>query len=343
MCPSSAQDCVGQTLNLPANSPAEVWLWGAEGAGVYEGSVTLASKEKPEGDTVLMNVNSSSGKDKAWGVSAIFASVALTWLLTVYLRNLGNRAHLLVPAAIALRTMAGIRMQAQAGPQQLAVPKLLLRLEDIEQQLSLSALQANGLPPRVPWPGPALGGAGIDALRKHVQAQNDWLHTLNILVREGLQPARDLWATITEGDLDAQRKVREAVSAMDALTQAAVTPAPDVLRATLRSIAAGMAGGTKGGGARSLRDHLADAADSVGSPEQLLVQVTALGAAGWVFLLLVTTLAGAYILVLGPAGAGFGTVTDYAQCLLWGAGLPAGAQLMQSTTASVATSFGVTR
>jgi uncharacterized membrane protein YgcG len=334
---------VGQTLNLPANSPAEVWLWGAEGAGVYEGSVTLASKEKPEGDTVLMNVNSSSGKDKAWGVSAIFASVALTWLLTVYLRNLGNRAHLLVPAAIALRTMAGIRMQAQAGPQQLAVPKLLLRLEDIEQQLSLSALQANGLPPRVPWPGPALGGAGIDALRKHVQAQNDWLHTLNILVREGLQPARDLWATITEGDLDAQRKVREAVSAMDALTQAAVTPAPDVLRATLRSIAAGMAGGTKGGGARSLRDHLADAADSVGSPEQLLVQVTALGAAGWVFLLLVTTLAGAYILVLGPAGAGFGTVTDYAQCLLWGAGLPAGAQLMQSTTASVATSFGVTR
>lgn len=342
-CPSSAQDCGDQPLNLPANSAAEVWLWGAEGAGVFEGSVTLAAKEKPEGDTVLMNVNSSSGEDKAWGVAAIFASVALTWLLTVYLRNLGNRAHLLVPAAIALRTMAGIRIQAQAGPQQLAVPKLLRRLEDIEQQLALPALQANGLPPRVPWPGPAFGGAGIDALRKHVQAQNDLLHALNILVQEGLQPARDLWATIPEDDTDARRKVCEAVSAMDALSQAAVAPAPDALRVTLRSIAAGMAASAKGGSARSLRDHLADAADSVGTPEQLLVQVTALGGAGWVFLLLVTTLAGAYILVLGPAGAGFGTVTDYAQCLLWGAGLPAGAQLMQSTSASIATSFGVTR
>lgn len=342
-CLSSAQDCGDKPLNLPANSAAEVWLWGAEGAGVFEGSVTLAAKEKPEGDTVLMNVNSSSGEDKAWGVATIFASVTLTWLLTVSLRNLGNRAHLLVPVAIALRIMAGIRMQAQAGPHELAVTKLLLRLEDIEQQLSLTALQANGLPPRVPWPGPALGGAGIDALRKHVQAQNDWLHALSILVREGLQPARDLWATIPEGDLDAQREVREAVSAMDALSHAAVAPSPEALRATLRSIIAGIPGGAEGSGARSLRDHLADAAGSVGTPDQLLVQVTALGAAGWVFLLLVTTLAGAYILVLGPAGAGFGTVTDYAQCLLWGAGLPAGAQLMQSTSASIATSFGVTR
>lgn len=268
-------------------------------ADVSEGSVTLTAKEKPPGDIVPMNVNSSSGEDKVWGVAAIFASVVLTWLLTVYLRNLGNRAHLLVQAAIALRTLAGIRMQAQAGAERLAVPKLMLLLDDIEQQLWPTALQANGLPPCVPWPGATLGGA--------------------------------------------RSKVCEALSAMVALSKAAAAPAADALRATLRRIVAGMVAGAKGDGARSLRDHLADAAGSVGTPEPLLVQVTALGAAGWVFLLLVTTLAGAYVLVLGPAGAGFATVTDYEQCLLLGSGLPAGAQLMQSTTASVATSFGVTR
>ncbi|MCM2310699.1 MAG: hypothetical protein NDI84_04775 [Steroidobacteraceae bacterium] len=332
LCPTASQDCVGQPLSLPANGAAALWLWGADGVGVFEGTVTLAAREKPEGDAVTMTVNSSSGQHKGWGVAAILASIGLTWLLTVFVRNRANRAQLLLPAAIALRTLSAIRMQVEARVPELPAPKVLHRLEDIEQQLSLPVLQANGLPASVPWSGPPAGST-VDAYRKHVQAQNDWLLALSILVREGLQPAGDLWEHTDDG---ARGQIRAAVMAMDGLSQAVVAPTADALRLALKGIFAAMTAGAKNGPPRA-------PAAQVGTPEQLLVQIAGLGAAGWVFLLLVTTLGGAYILVLGPAGAGFGTITDYAQCCLWGAGMPAGAQLMQSTTASIATSFGVAR
>jgi hypothetical protein len=332
LCATAAQDCPGQPVNMPANEAAALWLWGADGVGVFEGSVTVSAKEKPEGDTVTMAVNSSSGGHKASGVAVILASILLTWLLTVLVRNRANRAQLLLPVAIALRTLSGVRKQVEAGAQGLPAIKVLEKLNDIEQQLSLPVLNANGLPSSVPWSGPPAGST-MDAYRKHVQAQNDWLLAVSILVREGLQPAWELWA---HSDDAARSQIRAAVAAMDALSQAVVAPTADALRLALKGI---LAASTPSGKDGRAREQVA----RVGTPEQLLVQIAGLGAAGWVFLLLVTTLGGAYILVLGPAGAGFGTITDYAQCLLWGAGMPAGAQLMQSSTASIATSFSVTR
>lgn len=332
LCPTAVKDCAGQPLDVPANSSAALWLWGAEGMGVYEGSVTVAAREKPEGDAVAMTVNSSSRASKAWGVAAIAFSIFLTWLLSVFVRNRANRAQLLLPVALTMRTLSTLRGQFDAGERQLPAPKVALRLADIESQLASPVLAANGLPPSVPWAGPP-AGPNVDAYRKHLQAQNDWLLAMTILVREGLQPAWDLWRL---ADAGARQQISKAVVDMDALSQAAVAPTPDAMRASLKNIVAAMTAGTKAG------PMLAPPVQ-VGTPEQLLVQVAGLSAAGWVFLLLVTTLGGAYILVLGPGGAGFGTVTDYAQCLLWGAGMPAGAQLMQASTASIATSFGVAR
>lgn len=332
LCRTATQDCSGQPLDLPANSAAALWLWGAEGIGVFEGSVTLAARERPDGDAVAMTVNSSSTARKLGGVVTLIASIFLTWLLAVVVRNYANRMQLMLPVSLALQTLSSLRDEVKAGEPQLPATKLLRKLDDIEGQLAIPLLENNGLPPRVPLAGLS-AGANLDAYKKHVQLQNDWLLAISVLVREGLQPAWDRWSSVDAGT---RLQLTKMVANIDALSHGITAPTVDAMRVALKDIAAPMVAGVKGG---PLRANVSQ----VGTPEQLLVQVAGLSAAGWAFLLLMTTLGGAYILVLGPAGAGFGTATDYAQCLLWGAGMPAGAQLMQSTTASIATTFGVTR
>jgi len=337
LCRTAAADCAGQAMDLPANSSSQLWLWGGDGIGIFEGTVTLAAKERPEGDAVTMTVNSSTAGKKAWGVIAILVSVVATWLLTVWLRNRSNRKQLLLPVAIANQALGDVRIRVDAGPPAVSVPKVVLRLDDVEKQLSEPVLTANGLPSRVPGMGPATGAPTLDAYRKHVQAQSDWIQALAIIVREGLQPAWDAWSHAP--DAATRQQWTGAISAMDALAVAATAPSADALRQALYNIIFAI----NGAGVKAMPPGAGGARDTVGTPEQLLLQIAGLGAAGWAFLLLVSTLGGAYILVLGPSGAGFGTLTDFVQCLLWGAGLPAGAQLLQSTTGSIATSFGVTR
>ena len=82
-----------------ANTPNRLWLAPVAGAGKFTGSVTIASKEKPEGDTVQMTVYSSSLQYKLVGVVVILVAVLIAWLLTVLVRNLINRNQLLVPVA----------------------------------------------------------------------------------------------------------------------------------------------------------------------------------------------------------------------------------------------------
>lgn len=74
-------------------------------------------------------------------------------------------------------------------------------------------------------------------------------------------------------------------------------------------------------------------------PEILRVDIARLGVLSWLFIFLATTGAGAYILVFSGANAGFGTPLDYLLCLLWGLGLPAGAQLMNATTSTISSTF----
>jgi hypothetical protein len=60
----------------------------------------------------------------------------------------------------------------------------------------------------------------------------------------------------------------------------------------------------------------------------------------WILFGVIATLVGSYILVLGVPG--FGHLADYIFCILWGFGLPAGAQqLGQASLGTVTTALRI--
>jgi len=79
------------------------------------------------------------------------------------------------------------------------------------------------------------------------------------------------------------------------------------------------------------------------SAAELRVQITRVGELAWAFITVATTLVGSFVLIFQGSAAGFGAPVDYLTCILWGFGFSTGSQLLNSTTSSVATTFGITR
>jgi hypothetical protein len=88
LCEDAHSGCDGSGLSLPARSPVQLWLQGADnGPGQYEGSVIVASNEKPDGDLIQMTIYLSTLRRKLAGVGVIFLGVVLAWFCTVYIKN----------------------------------------------------------------------------------------------------------------------------------------------------------------------------------------------------------------------------------------------------------------
>lgn len=345
LCPSNKNSCNGKELTLQAHTPNQLWLWGASEVGVFEGSVTLAAAEKPEGDSVSLTINSSTANLKQQGVLVIFLSVFITWFITVLVRNWINRKQLQLPVLITRKTLAALVTQFNLGHKILPAVKVNKCIEGVELRLGDTALSENGLPPRIPLTSGGTTASTVDVYRRYVQAQSDWVQALAILLAEGLQPAWDKYndSASTEDD---KKRSRNAVDKIDQLVDVDTAPTPDTIRVALRTIISTMnqpADASKGPN-RAWDDYLGIISGSTRSPEQQIAAISGLNALNWLFVIAASTLGGAYLFVYGPSGVGFGTNADFLACILWGIGLPAGTQLLQSsTTGSIATAFGVTK
>jgi hypothetical protein len=330
LCSTPADAC-GAVGDLAANSSRELWLHGFARVGQFDGTITVAADEKAEGDTIQMSVAVSTMCRKLWGVAAIALGVVLAWFGTVYVRNAISRDLLLSPVVAARATLLDLQERLAKGtPRATAIEGLCV---DVAKALEDSKLVGKGLPPRFPLFVSATATSLAD-FKAYTQTQFDWIAAIGLVVRQGLEV---VWAS-GPAAAGAPLSPADAVNKLSALlvTGAAAPPSLDQLHVAVVAIVAQLTPAKAGAGAGG-------AAGSPRTSIELQAHITRLSAAGWIFLLAVTALAGSYILVFGPGNAGFGTVLDYIKCVLWGLGLPAGTQLMQATTGSIATSWSVPR
>ena len=154
------------------------------------------------------------------------------------------------------------------------------------------------------------------------------------IVRDGLQRVLSLWPSLEEDS------ARDALRQLDQLALHA--DAPDVMRPKVDAIVNAISPGAAGAVER-LTSALSILHDDRGTPptvHELTVQLEDVGGMGWLIWALLTFLIGYGVLIL--SNHGFGTWQDLSKCFLWGLGIQAAGQGLQSLgPTSAATTFSL--
>jgi hypothetical protein len=340
LCRNSTMPC--ESVNaLPANSATQLWLQGASGIGEYDGTITIASNEKPGGDPLSMTVFSTTTCRKLVGIVVIFLSVLFTWYVTVYARNYVTRSQLLLPATLLRDRFVALQPRLEGDPTR-KITEIINRIEKSLAKLTLAKLEAEGLPRSLPtpWNDPT-DPKQIENYRRVLQELADWSAALEAIIRDGLKPIWSIWDEAVKGKF--RQVVIDATADLDAIAKDEPAPKLDTLPQKIKAEvdkvekASTGSGGAPFGAAISA---LGGGAAPLPSYEQLTLQIARISIFAWIVVILGTTLAGAMALVLNSS---FGSLLDFVKCVAWGLGVPLGAQALATTTlGSVATSFGIT-
>lgn len=354
--------CDSKPLELNGNELHTLWLVPLKSAGQaveslppgkYVGNLTIASSDKPGGETVALTVQVSSPGWQLLGVLVIFIGVVLAWLSTTYLRYRINRNQMLLPALAWSQTAARLRAQLTALGLPADLSGVAGRLAQIEDALGDAALERNQLPPAVPLPGStAISSTALDSYRKYLEGVGAWVTAVQIIIEHGLQPLQARRAGLALKSKAHVEALDRTLQSVDGLARSATPPVADPvaqnvaqqlaeLDATLARLDAPLAmasvraADVGGAGAAAQRPRP--------TVEQLRLQIASESFAAWGFILATTLMAGSYMLVF--KNPGFGTPLDLLEALLWGLGLPAAAQLTATTTTptTIASTFSVVR
>lgn len=334
-------------VHLTANSGGTIWLRSKDGVmavGHFVGSVTINSPQKPEGDTISLDVYVTNWPRQLGGAVAILFGVFLAWVISTWGRSRYNRDQLLLPAALLrekLRGLQGTLAQAPPAIDTTSTSNTRKKITSLLNELTEEKLEtANYIP--LSFPSPYAGAAlRTDDYRQFLQKRDDWVAVLRAIIEDGMAVAWGQLTTSSSGD--AQRQVDQSVRTIDAfIDDRDVAP-------TFSTVASQINGElTRLSTSLSTLLHSArDGARALTTPtvavrtyDELRFEIRTIGLAVWIAMAILTTLVGTNAVVL--SNLGFGLVTDYLVCLFWGLGLPIGAQqLNQLTTASVSTTLGV--
>ena len=319
----------GDHIVLNANTTTPLWLRGADGIGQYEGTVTIACAEKPEGDVITLAVSSTTGNLQLVGVVVIFVSAMLTWFISVFARNLVNRDQMLLPVTRLLERLTSVQARLRGHTQGADTPGFDATITRLLDELGEPQLTALGLPGKIPSPWSATPATNqTDAYRNALQAIADWLAVLETICGDGFAVIWPKWNAATQGQRQA---IIQATTALDSLAAPLTPPALDTVRQQIVSRVAAVNGAFNlvvgGGAAPAARPY-----------DQLTLQIAHISMAAWVIVLLGTTLVGSIALVLNN---GFGSPMDFATCVAWGLGLPIGGQALNASFGTVGTSLGI--
>lgn len=338
LCDVASSPCPNKSINLKANSANQLWLSGADGAGTYDGSVSISALEKPEGDSASMTVLVSSPWLKTLGVLTILVGVGTTYLATSLLRSMIYRQQLLLPVAMLGQNLRKLSAEISKPNSLRLLEATSEKLRDLADHLTDKMLEENGLPSLTPQLPSASTQESIEQYRKYLQQISDWIQCLAFVLNAGIRPA---WSAYQE---ESQRdKAKAWLAAVDAFVASqAAPPSAELLKTELDRIAA-----ENQPNRNPMQEGLGH---SIQSPtiqyrttQELQLSIHRLSFGGWLFVLLATTLGGSYIFVLGPSSMGFGTSVDFFQCLLWGMGLPTGVQMLQASQSSISSIFGLAK
>ncbi len=350
LCPTRVTCKEGDAASLDGG-PHSLWIVPVGAASVspgrYEGTITISSNDKPAGESVALTLNFSSTRDKILGSVAIVVGMAVGLYTTVVLRRRVERDQLLMGPALLRGAVMQLRVMLRAAPSAMT-PNIDKRLDTLEKALSVQSLESAGLPSSIPFPWPE----STDAYRQYVDRQTAALNTLRTLVETGV--VQLLAARHDEEDVDGPLDVDEVASfdeamrKIDAIAVGNTVIDPSTISATTADAIQAFKEAV--GRSRKTSNFRAAFVNGVSpgkdarppaTSEQLRVQIAEGSVLAWIILICVTAITGTYVLVL--SNAGFGTCLDYLGCLLWGAGLPAGAALAGATTGTVSSAFNIVR
>jgi hypothetical protein len=344
LCKNAAGTCEPVT-SITAADPSTMWLK-SDGkradAGHFVGTVLLTCREKPEGESVVLDLYETTVCAWFWGGLAIFVGVVGAWLISTWARGRFNRDQLMVPVLALREHLEEIEATLAQAPT--AVSAILTRtraeVDSLEEALSDQSLAKNNLVPVVATPVFAGSAANLVDFRAFIDKTDQRIAVLSAVVKDGLSVAWDQLASNSAAN--AQQAVTDAIRTIDALVVVG-GPAPALssvvggIAAALQTLAAGLAAlqVNSRSGARPLA-----ATPSATEYQRLTLEMRTISHLAWAFNLIVTTLVGIFALVL--PNLGFGIVTDYFACVLWGFGIPLGLQqLSQLNSNSVATTLGL--
>ena len=177
--------CTITTIPSLEVGPHDYWIMptGDVPPGKYEGTITVASTDKPTGESVGMTLNFSSPQDKFYGFLAILAGLSLGFYVTTFLRRRTDRDQLLIGPAMLRAESDRLRLVLHADS--LAkTPEINAQLDALVEALSESRLELAGLPPKIPMPWPA----NIDRYKSYVDGQTAVLNALRAIVNAGILP-----------------------------------------------------------------------------------------------------------------------------------------------------------
>lgn len=328
LCTTAEEACDGSPVTLAANQPHRLWLRPAAtgwfDVGKFSGAVTIAASQKPDGQSLTTILHITSERHRLLGLLILAIGVLIAWLVAVPVRARMQRAELLQPAII-LRDRLGA-LSARLLPLAAMVPTLTARIRTSAAELDPDALaRAGHLPPDLPNP---LAGKGpdVEGYRDFLQKMGVQLSCLILLV----EATTGLYALWLKAGPERRPTIEDQLAKLDAFAEADLADL-DALRTRIRQV---LEQDTEG-----LRTRAPGEAERPETYEEITVELHRLSGLVWLVYGLLTTAVGAYALVW--TNPGFGVPTDYWECLFWGFGLPAAAQLMQATPATVATSLGV--
>lgn len=299
------------------------------GNGSYTGNVVIRCDQKPEGETIPLTLNVTSGRAQAGGIGAILVSLLFYTLVVFVARyNLAKNARI----ELALLLQNEVTEMEKAAQSRLATapawlrPKVSQAFDDLFDALTKSKL-------RPYLPSLTNTGAKADEFKTYLQGTGNRLASLHVVVGSGLSKIEQAW-NVAGTDAAKQKAVQQAADDLLEIPDEKISTADtkikvdQVLNTMNNKINAAVGAGA--------------AASDVG----VQLQHVWLSNAAWTYIILavwfvVTLLVGAMIMVF--ARPGFGSPSDYGLCLLWGFGLPAaGTQLNQLSSGSVGPRLGLT-
>lgn len=340
LCEEQSASTCREPLTLSGAGMHKLWMMPVQPAeleeGKYDAVVTVASADKPAGESISLAVNVSSTGRQLAGFAAIAAGSLLAIYVTVFLR-VGVQREEMLESAVRLREVYSRLVAAlNLADTQNVASAIRNKLQTVHNDLSDLALEANGLPKRFSPPGTRTNDpVKLDQFKKHIETQAAWLDALDVLIRTGVVALVDAWKA-AGSDPGKVTDLDNAIVVVDGpAAQPAAPVASSLLPLTAQQVAAFTAlvrGAPLGGNG------------APGQPrtlQELRLRVSRTSFVAWAILLVITVLVGAHSQIL--LNPGFGTTLDLVACFLWGIGLPTGAALAGATTSTVATTLNVVR
>lgn len=323
LCLDDADGCkLGKDINLTANVPSHLKICTTEGFhGNFHGIVTLASAQKPDGDTVLQSVSFSSFIAKCAGLFLICVGIYLAWWSKVWARARLERDQASIPAIVMRAQLAALQqILSRLPPAYLSASSTLSTLiQDLLDELSDSVLDSHQfLPPKFPSPyGYAVDAAGYKA---YLEARNAKVLLFSVLVKEGVVRA----AGEDNGNMTSaqQALVVSAIKTIASLGTNVPLPSPDQGFQLVQPIITKLH--------NDLFPQPAPAPAATGTStapappasefETLQLQVQSISKGIWLLYGALTAFSGLGVLILNNPG--FGIPVDFIFAFFWGFGLP---------------------